>query len=77
MKKGQYISYGLLSFMIGLIVIPAGFQWLEISFSFADVLTAIFGEPNSMNLPIVILLGGILLFYAGRSFYKGYKHLDE
>lgn len=76
MKKGQYVSSGLLSFILGLFVVPTVLEWLGVSFSFADVLYVILGEPNSMNIALVVILAGLLLVWVGRRFYKGYKNLE-
>lgn len=76
MKKREYVSYGLLSFILGLFIVPAVLEWLSVSFSFADVLYMILGEPNPMNIALVVILTGVFLCWVGYRFYKGYKSLD-
>lgn len=77
MKKGRYISYLLLSFIIGLFVIPSILNWLGFPYSFVDILHSVLGELNTVNRIIVIGLAILLLLVVGRSFYKDYKKLND
>lgn len=77
MKKGRYISYILLSFLIGLFIIPSVLNWLGIPYSFADILYAVLGEPNVVNRIVVIGLTVVLLVIIGNKFYKDYKNLNK
>ncbi|AOV08147.1 hypothetical protein [Sporosarcina ureilytica] len=75
MSKRKYISYSILSFLIGLFIIPSVLDWLGVPFSFATVLHLIFGEPNLVKGVIVFILTGLIVFLVVRSSYNDYKKL--
>ncbi|MBC5635370.1 hypothetical protein H8S33_00900 [Ornithinibacillus sp. BX22] len=75
MSKKRYIAYFVSGFIIGIFILPAFLEWLGFTYSFADVLELIFGEPNLFNRIIVGLLLVIFLIWIGRGLYKGYKRL--
>lgn len=71
MTKKKMIINLLLGIIAGLIILDI-LSWLGLDLSLANLLTAVLGEPNAVTRTIVVLLGGILIFFIVRSAYRKY-----
>lgn len=65
-KNTLFFTIGII---IGLFILPGILEWLGLP-SFADVITMIFGEPNTVNRLVVGLLGVLIFFFFIKVFLK-------
>ena len=66
----------ILGLISGFFILPTLLEWLDIRFSFADILELVFGEPNPTSRTIVLILFVVFIFFIIRNSYKQYKKLS-
>ena len=66
----------ILGLITGLFILPTLLEWLDIRYTFADILELVFGEPNPISRTIVLMLFVVFIFFIIRNSYRQYKKLS-
>lgn len=76
LSRKNYVLHLLSGFVIGLFILPVLLEWLGFSFSVADLIVLILGEPNTVNRIIVLSFLLLFLIFIVRGFFKQYNKLS-